>query len=477
MKRCRALSPLWLGAFGLLALNFNPAAMAADDIDPQLRKVGPSLLRDTPDAVPARAPVGQAAGAGDRLGLAEAARVAAQWHPSVAEAIGQLYRQGEGINVARAGYYPQLSGGIRTGYDTGYGADRGSQSLSLSLKQMLYDFGKVDYAVNAARAAAARSQANILLVVDDLARDTAYAWIETRRYEQLMEIAREQIRGIGEIVGLARQRSDMGASTRSDVVQAESREEGARATLEEYQAQYERWRSTLATLIGRMAPPALAESEPPELANACNRPLGGDDRLPAVLMALAQRAQSQAELAQAKAEAYPTLSLQPQVNQYLDNDYNRDNPSLERTQAGIYLNLEVPIYQGGAISARTRAAGHALTAADSAEDAARLQARRGLAEAKAQTSGLGRRLRSLEARQGSIQEARMLYGRQYLDLGTRPLLDLLNAEQEIYQSRFDMAGTRSDLLRLDVDCLYNNGALRPALGLEGLSLQGVEILP
>ena len=71
----------------------------------------------------------------------------------------------------------------------------------------------------------------------------------------------------------------------------------------------------------------------------------------------------------------------------------------------------------------------------------------------------------------------MLYGRQYLDLGTRPLLDLLNAEQEIYQSRFELAGTRSDLLRLDVDCLYNTGALRAALGLEGRNLQGVEIQP
>ena len=342
---------------------------------------------------------------------------------------------------------------------------------------MLYDFGKVDSAVSAAQAAAARAQANILLVVDELARDTAYAWVETRRYEQLITIARDQIRGVGDIAGMARQRSDMGASTRSDVVQAESRVESARATLEEYQSQYERWRSTLASLLGRVTPPMLAEESPPELNQACKRPGQGDDRLPAVLMALAQRAQGQAELAQAKAEAYPTVSLQPQVNHYLDNDYNRDNSRMDRTQAGIYLNVEVPIYQGGAISARTRAAGHSLTAADSAEDAARLQARRGLAEAMAQTSGLGRRLSSLEARQVSIQEARMLYGRQYLDLGTRPLLDLLNAEQEIYQSRFELAGTRSDLLRLDVDCLYNTGALRTAFGLEGRNLQGVEIQP
>jgi len=477
VKRRSPLSPLLLGALGLLVVTTHPVALAADDIDPALRTIGPSLLRDAPDAIPARPPSGQAASQGDRLGLAEAVLAAAQWHPSIAEAIGNLYKQGEGINVARAGYYPQISGGIRTGYDSGYGGDRNSQALNLSLKQMLYDFGKVDSAVDAAHAAATRAQANILLVLDDLARDTAYAWIETRRYEQLMVIAREQIRGVDDIAGMARQRSDMGASTRSDVVQAESRVEGARATLEEYQAQYQRWRSILAALLGRVSPPALAEETPPELNQACKRPAQGDDRLPAVLMALALRAQSKAELAQAKAEAYPTLSLQPQVNHYLDNDYNRDNHSLDRTQAGIYLNLEVPIYQGGAISARTRAAGHALSAADSAEDAARLQARRGLAEAMAQTAGLGRRLNSLEARQVSIQEARMLYGRQYLDLGTRPLLDLLNAEQEIYQSRFDLAGTRSDLLRLDVDCLYNTGALRSALGLEGRNLQGVEIEP
>ncbi|ENY75370.1 TolC family type I secretion outer membrane protein [Pseudomonas putida TRO1] len=478
MKRSSPLSPLLLGAFGLLALNFHPVAQAADDIDPHLRQIGPSLLRDAPEAVPARPPIGMApVASGERLSLTDAVLQAAQWHPSIAEAIGNLYKQGEGINVARAGYYPQISGGLRTGYDTGYGGDRNSQALNLSLKQMLYDFGKVDSAVNAAQAAAARAQANILLVVDDLARDTAYAWIETRRYEQLMTIARDQIRGVGDIAGMARQRSDMGASTRSDVVQAESRVESARATLEEYQSQYERWRSTLAALMGRVTPPALAEGSPAELNQACKRPAQGDDRLPAVLMALAQRAQGQAELAQAKAEAYPTLSLQPQVNHYLDDDYNRDNARLDRTQAGIYLNVEVPIYQGGSISARTRAAGHALTAADAAEDAARLQARRGLAEAKAQTSGLGRRLTSLEARQVSIQEARMLYGRQYLDLGTRPLLDLLNAEQEIYQSRFELAGTRSDLLRLDVDCLYNTGALRTAFGLEGRNLQGVEIQP
>lgn len=472
-------------------------ALAEDQIDPGLRSISPSRLQAKPadqrrkgdgtadsskGSAPDNAKGGSAPGAvmvkedSQTLGLEQAVRLAVDWHPSISEAIGTLYQQAEGINVAEAGYYPQISGGIKGGYTSGYGSDDGSQSVSISLKQMLYDFGKVSNSIEAARAKVARSQASILLAIDQVSRDTAFAYIEVQRYQRLVEVAREQIRGIGDIVELARQRSDMGASTRSDVVQAQSRAEGGMATLQEYKALYARWQSTLTNLLGRQTPPQVSERFDTSMSDACKGPLG-TDALPAVLQAAAQRTQAQAELAQAKAEAYPTLSLQPSINQFLDDHYDEQNTRINRTQAGIFLNLEVPIYQGGAISARSRAANYALTAADSAEDAARLQARQGLGEAQAQTSGLTRRLSSLESRQTSITEARELYGRQYLELGTRPLLDLLNAEQEIHQSRFDLANTQADLRRLQIDCLYNSGALRRAFGIDHSTIQHVEILP
>lgn len=470
----------------LLALGlYHPVMMCAVQaeqyIDPGLRSISPSRLQAKPGEPKrshASTPAVTAAVREDSqtLGLEQAVRLAVEWHPSISEAIGTLYQQAEGINVAQAGYYPQIAGGIKGGYNSGYGGDASSQSVSISLKQMLYDFGKVSNAVEAARAKAARSQAGILLAIDQVGRDTAFAYVEVQRYQHLLEIARQQIRGIGDIVELARQRSDLGASTRSDVVQAQSRAEGGMATLQEFKAQYARWQTTLTNLLGRQAPPQVSEAFTPALNEACNASVISD-ALPAVLQAAAQRTQAQAELAQAKAEAYPTLSLQPSFNQYLDNNYDDQNPAIDRTQVGVFLNLEVPIYQGGAISARSRAAGYALTAADSAEDAARLQARQGLGEAQAQTSGLRRRLNSLEYRQNSITEARELYGRQYLELGTRPLLDLLNAEQEIHQSRFDLANTQADLRRLQIDCLYNSGALRRAFGIEHSTIQHVEILP
>ncbi|WP_460047098.1 TolC family outer membrane protein [Pseudomonas sp. S2_H01] len=458
-------------------------ARADEYIDPGLRSISPSRLQHQPgDKQPkprsSQSPVAAVPGKEDTqtLGLEQAVRLAVDWHPSISEAIGTLYQQAEGINVAEAGYYPQIAGGIKGGYNSGYGSDASSQSVSISLKQMLYDFGKVSNAVEAARAKAARSQASILLAIDQVGRDTAFAYVEVQRYQRLIDIARQQIQGIGGIVDLAKQRSDMGASTRSDVVQAQSRAEGGMATLQEYKAQYARWQATLGNLLGRQTSPQVTDAFPDSLNQSCNTPVI-TDALPAVLQAAAQRTQAQAELAQAKAEAYPTLSLEPSFNQYLDNNYDSQNPAIDRTQVGIFLNLEVPIYQGGAISARSRAAGYALTAADAAEDAARLQARQGLSESQAQTSGLTRRLNSLEFRETTIKEARELYGRQYLELGTRPLLDLLNAEQEIHQSRFDLANTQADLRRLQIDCLYNSGALRRAFGIDHSTIQHVEILP
>ncbi|MHC8407040.1 TolC family outer membrane protein [Pseudomonas sp. TMB3-21] len=468
----------------LLSIGLYPSlivgARADDNLDNSLRSISPTQLQSPmPNAGgPRPAPIQRESddAAAQSLGLEQAVRLAVDWHPRIGEAIGTLLQQGEGVNVAESGYYPQVSGGIKGGYTSGYGSDAGSQSVSISLKQMLYDFGKVSSAVDASRARVARSQAGILLAIDDIARDTSRAYIEVQRYQRLLDIARAQIQGIGGIVDLAKQRNDMGASTRSDVVQAQSRAEGAMATLQEFKAQYARWQATLTSLLGRRTPPAVGETVAPTLSQACDASQVSD-ALPAVLQAAAQRTQAQAELAQAKAEAYPTLSLQPSLNQYLDDNYDDQNPAADRTQVGIFLNLEIPIYQGGAISARSRAAGHALTAADSAEDFARLQARQGLSEAQAQTSGLNRRLRSLEYRQTSITEARQLYGRQYLELGTRPLLDLLNAEQEIHQSRFDLVNTQAELQRLQIDCFYNSGAMRRVFGIDHSAIQNVEILP
>jgi len=184
-----------------------------------------------------------------------------------------------------------------------------------------------------------------------------------------------------------------------------------------------------------------------------------------------------AQLANARAAALPTLSLDPELTQYLDSNDNNVQNGRDRTRYGVFLNVKMPIYQGGAINARKASAEQALRTAQYANDAARLSVRQGLLEARDQISSLTQRLSTLDFRERSISETRDLYRQQYLELGTRPLLDLLNAEQEIHQARMDRENTASDLRRLKIDCLYNTGGLRTAFHLDNSSIQGVEIRP
>lgn len=73
--------------------------------------------------------------------------------------------------------------------------------------------------------------------------------------------------------------------------------------------------------------------------------------------------------------------------------------------------------------------------------------------------------------------ATQTYQQQYLELGSRPLLDVLNAEQEVYQARFTQQQTLGQLHQLQLNCLYNTGRMRHAFSLDNRTIQSVEIQP
>ena len=72
-----------------------------------------------------------------------------------------------------------------------------------------------------------------------------------------------------------------------------------------------------------------------------------------------------------------------------------------------------------------------------------------------------------------MRETGRLYRIQYLEMGTRTLVDLLNAEQELQQVRFEAVNIRQNLRRLQVDCLFLSGRMRDAFHLSGTSVRGV----
>lgn len=406
------------------------------------------------------------------LDLVQAVRAAAQWHPSVRNASQQVLQAGEGIAEARAGYYPQVRAGI--------GSQLGSRDIppydsrrvhtaTLSASQMLYDFGKVASAVGRAEAWVEATRAQVLLSVDEVARDTAQAWVDVHRQQALAAIARDQLSGVEELAGLVNERTRLGASSRSDSVQAQSRIESARAQRLNAEAQAARGRINLMLLTGRrsagVAPVGIAGDAPAWLDGAC----AADPQAllappPAVRLAEAQRAIAQAAVRQADAQRMPTLSLDGSVGRGLGA--RSQLPGEKSVNTTLGLNFSAPLLEGGSSQARLRGAVYALSAADAALENAQLTARRGFEDAQAQSQGYTQRLPVLAARVESIRTTRDLYRQQYLQLGTRSLLDLLNTVQEYHAARQEQIESVHERQQLALRCLFHTDRLRSAFGID-----------
>lgn len=159
-----------------------------------------------------------------------AVRRAVGWHPRILKAAGRIKQQEEAITDARSGYLPSIGGGVNLGSATGTQSDRWSPVLSVSASQMIYDFGKVSGRVQAETSIRDVRRAEFLTVVDDIIRETVLASVEIMRNADLAAVAREQVSDTKAIAFLVTSRTDRGASTRSDKLQAEARVQAAQAT-------------------------------------------------------------------------------------------------------------------------------------------------------------------------------------------------------------------------------------------------------
>lgn len=410
------------------------------------------------------------------LTINDAVNRAVTWHPSIQEAIGKLAGQAEQVNVAKSKYYPQISAGMNNGYSNSYTDSGFSPSLVLSISQMLYDFGKVSSQVRAETAGVAQEQANVLVSIDNVGHDTAIAMTQVQMWQQMVDIAKEQLDALSNIGRLTEKRNDEGATSMSDVVQTNARIESARSQLIQYQANLDSAQATLMSWLGWNNLNGISNDFPDKLGQSCNVEKPDDRLVPAVLASWAQASVAQANLDYANAQMTPTVSLEPSVQHYLNDKY-ASHEVLDRTQYSAFIKVEMPLYQGGGLTARRNAASHAVEAAQSGVQRTRLDVRQKLMESRSQAMSLVGAIQVLQRQEELSARTRELYQQQYLDLGSRPLLDVLNAEQEVFQARFAERQTLSQLHQLQLNCLYNTGRLRNAFGLENRNIQSLEIQP
>ncbi|MFG6179177.1 TolC family outer membrane protein [Halomonas sp. THAF12] len=404
------------------------------------------------------------------LTMQEAVQKAVTWYPSISEALGRLYQQNEQVTVARSGYLPQVDAGLSSQFRTS--TDQTEEAFNVTASQLLYDFGKVENDVNAELFGVERDQARVLLAIDQLALQVAKAVIDIQRFETLLTIAEDQVDGVTEIQALAERRSQLGASTRSDEVQAQSRVEAARAALEQYGSQLSISRNNLKRLVGAQGPVSVADTLPDDLLQVCSSVSEQFSNVPEIMVADAQREEARAQIARREADFYPTVSAEAGFNQFINQTGNGDD-----SDVSLGLNISSSLYKGGATRAQKRSADYVLQALEASKDNVMIELQKRLQDAREQARSAKSQIAILSKRVAGMELTQELYRQQYLSLGTRSLLDLLNAEEEAQQAKIGMENARYDMYAAQLDCLYASSGFRGMFNISDEAVQGVSLSP
>lgn len=409
----------------------------------------------------------------DTIDLVEAIHYSIQKNPVISQSIAKLSSQNSGIDVAKSGYYPQISGGISTGdLTTG---EQGRQLLSLNATQMLYDFGKTKSGVEVAQAKVQIEQANVLVSIDENARDVAQTIINIQRYLQLKKIAEQQIAGIKRIQEIANLRANAGISSQADPIQAQSYLESAQSGLISQQSLLRQYQLHLATLLDIdvfnkiwLIPANLVK----------HSDLYGEPQFNIIPKMIA--AQANVELAKAQKDQtllsrYPTLAVKGSLNQAL-NGRNPNNNKDDGFYSSIMLEATSQFYQGGAISSQVKMASYAEEAARYQVNSVYREVLDQITTIREQIENRQRQMQVLVNRQATTVRTRELYQEQY-KLGTRSLVDLLNAEQAIHSANTELETARYDIYNSIVQYIAATGRSRQAYSLNNISIQGFEVQP
>ncbi|WP_151980121.1 TolC family protein [Acinetobacter guerrae] len=407
------------------------------------------------------------------LDISEAVKIAVQRHPEISQNIASLASQNANIDVAKAAYYPQLSGGISTGDMTS--GERGRQLLNLNATQMVYDFGKVKSSVDIQQAKLALQQAQVLVSIDQIALDVANAIVNLKRYEEVCRIAQQQVEGISRIADIANLRASAGISSQADPVQAKSYLEAAQSNLIAQQTQLRLYQQKLRTLLGfdvtrinwKIPENLVTDSkiyEEPKI-----------NTIPTIMSAQAEVNVAKAQKIQTDLSRYPTLNLVGTLSQAL-NGVNPNNNKDDGFDSSIKLEASSNFFQGGSIGAQSRAASYAEEAAKAKVQNSYMDILEQIRMTEEQVTNKQRQMQVLVARQSTTTRTKELYQEQY-KLGTRTVVDLLNAEQSIHSANMEIENTRYDIYQSLTQLIATTGQSRDVYHLNRLSIQGFEVQP
>ena len=203
---------------------------------------------------------------------------------------------------------------------------------------------------------------------------------------------------------------------------------------------------------------ADAELAPPQPANMDSWVASAESDSFAVQAQQAAAAVAEKEVDRTRAGHYPTVDI---VANYGKNNSALSfvgNDTLDTTSRNVGLQLNIPIFQGGYVNSKTREAEANRTAANAGLENVRrtaaLGARQSYLGVVNGLAGINALKAALVSSSSALESNKLGY-----EVGVRINIDVLNAEQQVYNTRRDLAKVRFDTLLAQLKLKAAVGAL------------------
>jgi len=364
---------------------------------------------------------------------------------------------GEAKTQARANLLPSLTGsGAMTwgGTKTSIAGtqisdvDTDNESYGLNLRQSLYRQANYE-TLDISRAQISQAESVYQIAFEDFLVRVAVSYFEVLTLTDGVTFAEAEEKAFQRQFEQAEQRFEVGLTAVTDVHEARASFDNARAraivarnkladakeALKELTGQYFEEYDKLQDVL------PLVEPDPGSADSWVQMALSNS---PAVMSAQAGVEVADSNMRVQRAGHFPTLDLVASYTDFTNNEFlirNDFQQPIGTTTLGVkdtqvQLQLNVPLYQGGAVNSRTRQARYLLDAtAQDLDDTQRQTVRqthnafRGVIGSIQEVEAFGQALVSAESALEATQAG--------FEVGTRTIVDVLIAEQRYYQAQRD----------------------------------------
>jgi outer membrane protein len=373
-----------------------------------------------------------------------------RYNPQIDAERARLRATDENVARAMSGYRPTINSEMTAGVqnsntDPSSAADgtSGPRTFSITLAQPLFRGFRTVNAVSEAEASVRAGQQTLRIVEQDVLQAAATAYVDVVRDLAELRLRQSNLEFLSRELKATQDRFSVGEVTRTDVAQARARRAAAVSAISTAQANLKSSRARYRRIIGR-EPGRLFEPPVPnrKIPRSLERALSiGLQENPLIVRSLYNEQAARFAVDTIIGELLPSAQLEAQYQLRKD-----PNPITQRSETGTLLGrLSIPLYQGGETRARVRQAKHThvsrLQEIEQQKTIVREQIITAWTAFQAAKNQLVSDRSQVEANQIALQGVQ-----EEERVGQRTLLDVLDAQQELLDSRVNLSRTRRNII-------------------------------